>query len=79
MVELFFDPQVSCFPEWKVERGPGCGFSIEQNWAAADFRWASKPASGLVEIRGENGIATLEAKQGHILTINFSPTPIVKC
>jgi hypothetical protein len=48
VIEAFFDPQVSCLSEWKVESGPGCGFTIEQNWAAADFRWASKPVSGPV-------------------------------
>jgi hypothetical protein len=48
MVEVFFDPQVSCLRDWKVEPGPGCGFKLQQNWAAVDFHWASKPASGLV-------------------------------
>ena len=46
IIEVFWDAGTSGLPQWEIADGSGHGLSVKQNWAAVDFEWASKPASG---------------------------------
>lgn len=45
MIEPFWDPSISGFTEWRVEREEGCGAAIEQRWSYVYFEWKARPAS----------------------------------
>jgi Heparinase II/III-like protein len=46
IIEAFYSTEISQFRKWDVDPGRDHGLSIRQNWAAVDYEWASKPASG---------------------------------
>lgn len=45
VMEVFWDPAISDFPQWEVAPDSLLGFKIFQNWAAVDFSWTSASGS----------------------------------
>ena len=46
IIDPFWDPQMSEFPEWTVEPGEAHGLEIVQGWCFVNFEWTRPPVSG---------------------------------
>lgn len=46
VLEVFWDPKTSDFPQWKVDPDTNQNLQIFQNWAAVDFRWTGNSGDG---------------------------------
>lgn len=46
VLEVFWQPEFSGFPEWEVDDGSGHRLHTAQNWAAVEFQWETRPETG---------------------------------